>query len=98
MNTRNIVTIATMLASSCVATHAFAQDKDCVQLKTEGKKQETYTDAQGKQATRLVSLGKVLPGDEVVWIITASNSCAKPAEKVVVGAPAPEKSSLKSLN
>ena len=76
-----------MLGAALTAT---AQEANCVQLKTDGQKEERYTDAQGRPATRLVSLGKVLPGDEVVWVITASNRCGKPAEKVVVGNNVPE--------
>jgi len=32
----------------------------------------------------------VIPGNEVIWIITAANSCAKPAEKVVIENAVPE--------
>jgi uncharacterized repeat protein (TIGR01451 family) len=78
------------LALLSASLNAFAQEKNCVSLKTEGQKEEHYTDAQGKAATRLVPPGKVLPGDEIVWTITATNSCAKPAEKVVVNNNVPE--------
>ena len=69
---------------------AFAQEKACVMLKTEGQKEELYTDAQGKPAKRLVPPGKVLPGDEIIWTITATNSCNKPADRVVVNNNVPE--------
>src|SRR5262245_9821349 len=79
-----------LCASAYLVAPVHAQEANCVQLKTDGQKEERYTDAQGKPATRLVSLGKVLPGDDVVWVITASNRCAKPAEKVVVANNVPE--------
>jgi len=72
------------------APNLFAQEKACVTLKTDGQMEQEYTDAQGKPAKRLVSLGKVLPGNEVIWTITATNTCNKPAEKVVVDNNVPE--------
>jgi len=72
------------------AAQAFAQDKACVALKTDAQKEETYTDAQGKQAKRVVPPGKVIPGDEIVWTITATNTCDKPADKIVVDNNVPE--------
>src|SRR4249919_1608370 len=62
----------------------FAQDKPCVSLKTEAQVEQDYVDAQGKPAKRLAAPGKVVPGNEVVWTITATNTCAKPADKVVI--------------
>jgi uncharacterized repeat protein (TIGR01451 family) len=72
-----------------VSLPAFAQQA-CVSLKTEAQKEETYTDAQGKQQKRVVPPGKVVPGDEIIWTITATNSCDQPAEKVVVNNNVPE--------
>ena len=47
-------------------------------------------DAQGKPAKRLVPPNKVVPGNEIIWTITATNTCAKAAEKVVVENNVPE--------
>jgi len=69
---------------------AFAQDKACVSLKTEAQVEQDYVDAQGKRAKRLVAPGKVVPGNEIVWTITATNTCAKPADKVVIENAVPE--------
>jgi uncharacterized repeat protein (TIGR01451 family) len=69
---------------------AHAQDKSCVTLKTDAQKEESYTDAQGKQQKRAVAPGKVVPGDEIIWTITATNSCDKPADKIVVNNNVPE--------
>jgi len=78
--------IAMLIAS----LNAFAQDKSCVTLKTEAQIEQEYTDAQGKSAKRLMPPGKVLPGNEVIWTITATNACAQPAEKVVIENAVPE--------
>ena len=61
-----------------------AQGGGCLALKTEGQVEESYVDAQGKPAKRLVAPGKVVPGTEVIWTITATNSCSAPAEKAVI--------------
>ena len=82
--------IGTAIALSVVSMNAMAQGTSCVSLKTDAQKEETYTDAQGKQAKRVVPPGKVIPGDEIVWTITATNSCDKPAEKIVVNNNVPE--------
>jgi uncharacterized repeat protein (TIGR01451 family) len=79
-----------LIALSITSLQALAQDKNCVTLKTEGQVEENYTDAQGKPAKRLVAPGKVLPGGEVIWTITATNSCDKAADKVVIDNAVPE--------
>ena len=81
---------ATVVALFVVAMNASAQTASCVVLKTEGQKEEIYTDAQGKQAKRLVAPAKVIPGDEVIWTITATNTCDKPADRIVVNNNVPE--------
>lgn len=83
-----IVTIAAAIAA--FAAPAFAQDKNCVTLKTEAGVEESYVDAQGKPAKRQVVPGKIVPGNEIIWTITAANTCDKPAEKVVIENAVPE--------
>jgi uncharacterized repeat protein (TIGR01451 family) len=73
-----------------VSLTTFAQDKACVALKTEPQLEQDYVDAQGKPAKRLVPPGKVIPGNEIVWTITATNTCAKPADKVAIENAVPE--------
>jgi len=73
-----------------MSSYAMAQDKSCVSLKTEAQVEESYTDAQGKPAKRLVAPGKVIPGGEVIWTITATNTCEKAADKVVIENAVPE--------
>jgi uncharacterized repeat protein (TIGR01451 family) len=76
------------LVASATAT---AQDatRGCIELKTVGEIEQSYVDAAGKQATRLVPAAKVVPGDEVVWTITASNICTNPAADVAITNPVP---------
>jgi uncharacterized repeat protein (TIGR01451 family) len=84
---------ATLLIGSLTAGGtAFAQTaaRGCIELKTVGETEQTYVDAAGKTATRLVPAAKVVPGDEVVWTITANNICSAPAADIAITNPVPE--------
>jgi uncharacterized repeat protein (TIGR01451 family) len=72
-------------------THALAQtaERGCIELKTVAEIEETYVDERGNAAKRLVPAAKVVPGDEIVWTITASNVCAAPAGDVAINNPVP---------
>ena len=73
--------VCTLLLASFAA---MAQEKDCVSLKTESQVERDVVDAQGKTSKQLAPPGKIVPGNEIVWVITAHNKCAKPAEKVTI--------------
>jgi uncharacterized repeat protein (TIGR01451 family) len=62
----------------------------CIALKTVAEVEESYTNDKGEPATRLVAPLKVVPGREVVWTVTATNVCDKPAEHVSIENPVPE--------
>ena len=53
---------------------AYAADKACVELKTSAETEQEVIE-QGQKVRRLAPAGKVVPGDEVVWTITATNVC-----------------------
>jgi len=75
-----------------VATHASAADgarRGCIELKTVAETEVVEVDAQGQRSTRLVPAGKVVPGTQVIWTVTAANVCDKPAEKVSIDNPIP---------
>lgn len=77
-------------ASLAVAICAPAFGQNCIELTTTAQSEQQYVDEQGKKATRLVPLEKPVPGSEVVWTITAKNTCAKAVENVVIANPVPE--------
>jgi len=79
-------------ASAILAGSAAAQsaERGCIELKTTAEISQSYVDESGKQATRLVPIAKVVPGDQVVWTILASNVCAKPAADVTITNAVPE--------
>lgn len=73
-----------------MTAQAAAQDKGCIELTTTAAVEQEFTDENGQPAKRVVPPGKVVPGDEIVWTITARNICAQPVENVVIGNPVPE--------
>jgi uncharacterized repeat protein (TIGR01451 family) len=79
-----------LLLLAALNAHAQTATKPCIDLKNEAQVQEKYTDAQGKPATRLVAPGKVIPGNEIVYTITATNVCDKPVNAVVINNAVPE--------
>lgn len=83
---------AAFAASAILAGAATAQtaDRGCIELKTTAELTQTYVDENGKSATRLVPIAKVVPGDQVVWTIVASNVCAKPAADIAITNAVPE--------
>ena len=88
---RRVALSLLLLAALTVQTAAQAQTaKPCIELKNEVQMEQEYTDAQGKKATQLVAPGKIVPGNEVIYTITAKNICDKPASAVVINNPVPE--------
>jgi len=69
------------------AQMAAAQDKGCILLKTVAEMEQPVTDAQGKQTTKLVPVEKVVPGNEVVYTVSATNVCNAAADHVVINNP-----------
>src|SRR6478609_1509415 len=77
-------------SSLVLATAAHAEEKGCIELKTTAETEQQYVNDQGQKATRLAPLGKVVPGDQVIWTITAKNICNKPADHIVIDNAVPE--------
>ena len=67
----------------------YAADKACVELKTSGETESELVE-NGQKVKRLVPVEKAVPGDEIVWTITAKNVCTTPADNVVIANPVPE--------
>jgi len=91
MKTAHLFASAALLA---VATLAHSTDKGCIELKTVAESEQEYTNDAGQKAKRLVPAGKVVPGDEIVWTITARNVCDKAADNIVIANPVPEQMSF----
>jgi uncharacterized repeat protein (TIGR01451 family) len=88
MSTSNwVVGMATALLLTTLT--ATAADKACVELKTSAEIEREVVE-QGQKVKRLEPAGKVVPGDEVVWTITATNVCKTPTDNVAIANPVPE--------
>jgi uncharacterized repeat protein (TIGR01451 family) len=86
MNGKKAIVAAVLLT---LTAGAYAADKACVELKTSAETEHEVIE-QGQKVKRLAPAGKVLPGDEVVWTITATNVCKTPTDNVVIANPVPE--------
>lgn len=71
------------------AMQATAQDKGCILLKTVAEIEQVTTDERGEQTTRLVSVEKIVPGNEVIYTVSATNICDQAAENVAIDNPVP---------
>jgi uncharacterized repeat protein (TIGR01451 family) len=72
-----------------MTSQAFAQDKACIALKSTAETANEVVGADGKKSTQMVAAEKVVPGVEVLWTVTASNTCQKPSDNVVINNPVP---------
>lgn len=86
------VCIAALLGATALHVVTLAQpgDAGCIELKSVAETEETFVDESGNVVKRLVPAAKVVPGDEVLWTITARNVCELPAADVTIGSPVPE--------
>jgi uncharacterized repeat protein (TIGR01451 family) len=82
-------TVIAALWMTLMTAGAYAADKACIELKTSAETEQEVVE-QGQKVKRLAPAGKVVPGNEVVWTITAVNVCKTPTENVVVANPVPE--------
>jgi uncharacterized repeat protein (TIGR01451 family) len=85
--TFRVMTLASLLL---VANAAFAAEKTCISLANEAQVEQEFVEANGQKAKRLVPPGKVLPGGEITYTITAKNTCVTAAERVVIDNPVPQ--------
>jgi len=77
------------LVLTLISAGAYAADKACVELKTSGETESEVVE-NGQKVKRLVPVGKAVPGDQIVWTVTATNLCKTPTDNVVVANPVPE--------
>ncbi len=85
-----LVPVAAIVGAAVLPVAASAAEGGCISLKTVAEVEQTFKNEKGETATKLVPAAKVVPGGEVVWTVTASNVCNKPADKVSIDNPVPE--------
>jgi uncharacterized repeat protein (TIGR01451 family) len=84
-----ITTLCAALWMTLQTAGAHAADKACVELKTTGETESEVVE-NGQKVKRLVPAAKAVPGDQIVWTITATNVCKTPTDNVVIANPVPE--------
>ncbi len=80
---------ATQAVKAGPAPKAAAASAGCISLKTSAEVEVSELDASGNRSTRLAPATKVVPGDQVVWTITAANVCEGKAERFSIDNPVP---------
>jgi len=80
--------LTTLIAGLVTSSIAFAEGE--IELKTTAQQQVKAVDASGREVTKLVTASKVVPGDEVIYTITARNLSDQSVESVVIDDPIPE--------
>jgi uncharacterized repeat protein (TIGR01451 family) len=85
-----ILGLAILVACS-LSSQAFAQAAPgCIALKSVAEVEQAVTNDKGEKSVKLVPAGKVVPGVEVTWTVTANNICKQPSDRVTINNAVPE--------
>jgi uncharacterized repeat protein (TIGR01451 family) len=85
-----VALIACAASAQANAQAPLVPAEGCIVLKSTAEIEQVEVNEKGEKTTKLVPAGKVVPGTEVVWTITANNICKKPAENAVITNAVPE--------
>lgn len=80
---------ALLAMPSAWAVDAAPAKKSGIELTVKSFQEMVVTDKNGKPAKQTVPVAKIVPGDEVIYVISWKNNGAKPAGDVVVNNPVP---------
>lgn len=86
----NRIVFFPVLLAGFASAYAQGPSANCIELRNEVQMEQEVTDANGQKSLRLMPPTKVVPGNQVVYTITARNVCKKPVDKLVVNNPVPE--------
>jgi len=89
----NFIGVVALIASA-LSGQAFAQSQDCIVLKSTAEIEKEVVNDKGEKSRSLVPAGRVIPGTEVVWTVTANNVCKQPSDKVTINNPVPDHMTL----
>jgi uncharacterized repeat protein (TIGR01451 family) len=90
---RKVVGLFALMACA-FGTQVFAQTQGCIVLKSTAEIEKEVVNDKGVKSRVLVPAGKVIPGTEVVWTVTANNVCKQASDKVTINNPVPEHMTL----
>jgi len=78
-----------MIGLLILGSVAMAQ-QDPIRLQHKAQQWERFTDESGAEQTRLVAASRVLPGEELLFTVTYTNTGNQPAENITIINPVPE--------
>lgn len=81
---------ATALLAGLLGAQAHAADARCITLKSFAEVEQEVVDAKGQKSAKRVPADKVVPGTEVIWTVTALNTCKQASENVTINNPVPK--------
>lgn len=93
MNAKNILTAIVASLTGLLLVSAPLQvraAKGHIEMRTEVRKVETYTDKEGNKKQREVKPDKVIPSDELLYTIYFRNVSKESASNIVINDPIPE--------
>jgi uncharacterized repeat protein (TIGR01451 family) len=94
MHVNRMIRTAALAATLLYAAGAAAQGT--LQLTNEVFQEVATTGADGKKSVKRVPAASVVPGTEVIYVISYKNAGTQPADNVVVTNPVPKELALKS--
>lgn len=84
----NITTVFALLLIAGIYGNA-AHAADTIRLTSTAKQEVVETDAEGNRQVKRVAAAKVVPGDEVIYVIEFENTGAEAAGNIVIRNPVP---------
>lgn len=69
---------------------ALAADARCISLTSKAEIEQEVVNAKGEKVIQRVEAKKVVPGTEVIWTVTAENTCKQVSENVTIDNPVPK--------
>ena len=84
-----LVALLACVAGSPAMAQKMAPGEGCIALKSTAEVEQDVVNEKGEKSKKLVPAGKVVPGVEVIWTVTANNVCKQPSEKVTINNPIP---------
>jgi uncharacterized repeat protein (TIGR01451 family) len=90
---RKILGVFALIACA-FGSQAYAQTQQCIVLKSTAETEKEVVNDKGVKSKVLVPAGKIIPGTEIVYTVTANNVCKQPSDKVKIDNPVPEHMTL----
>ena len=91
----NLKVLGVVALMACAfGSQAFAQAQGCIVLKSTAETEKEVVNDKGEKSKVLMPAGKIVPGTEVIWTVTANNICKQPSDKVTINNPVPEHMTL----